>query len=368
LSQTIVEKEKEKAERLASLTIWARDVLGQHGVSTDTGFHLVSASDDASFRRYFRPITTSRYPGSRGYVFVDAPPAHENNEAYVYVSEMLTLIGVRVPKIYAADLKLGYMMVDDFGSRLCLDAFAQLDYAERGDLVHGALEIITSMQLVDVRARLPDYDNALFDSEMSLFVEWFVERQLMLKLSSVEKLEFDRIKKLLCESALGQPVVFVHRDYHSRNLMVLDDGQLGVIDFQDAVMGPVTYDLVSLFKDCYYRFPRGEVCVWVENFRLLLLAQGRIDGISSSAFLKWFDLMGMQRHLKCAGIFSRLNLRDSKERYLADIPLVITYLVETCDFYPEFSEFGNWLKRQILPVIESSDFKMKVDKTQVSGE
>jgi aminoglycoside/choline kinase family phosphotransferase len=350
LSETTAEKEKSK--RLATLNIWAKDELKRQGELDFEGYRLVPTSDDASFRRYFRPELGAGKGFSRTYVFVDAPPMHENNEAYIRVNEMMAVHGLRVPRVYQADLDLGFLMVEDFGDQLCLDALNKSKDAKRVELVEQAIAIVCQIQAVDKRGSLASYDDSLLETEMNLFVDWFVEQLLSLQLESIEVKEIDRVKRLLRESALAQPKVLVHRDFHSRNLMIQTDGELGIIDFQDAVMGPVTYDLVSLLKDCYYRFPRDEVCHWVENFRTSLNKQGIATEIDQRAFLKWFDLMGMQRHLKCAGIFSRLKLRDGKQRYLADIPLVIDYIVETCHQYPELREFGDFLEQRVLPALE----------------
>lgn len=365
MSETRVEKEK--AERLKALNIWARDSLRLHGCPVDADFQLIPASDDASFRRYFRPKGVPGDIGERKFIFVDAPPAHENNEAFLGIDKMLASIGVHVPTIYRSDLKAGYMMLDDFGSQLLLDRLTQFEDNGRSRLVQQAVGLILTMQSADTGSQLPDYDEALLESEMCLFVDWFVAQQLSLKLDAEEKDEVNRVKKLLRESAMSQPKAFVHRDFHSRNLMVQEPGGLGVIDFQDAVVGPITYDLVSFLKDCYFRFPRNEVCERVENFRLLLLESGRIPQVDSPTFLKWFDFMGMQRHLKCAGIFSRLNLRDGKPRYLADIPLVIAYLAETCDLYPELATFALLLNRRIVPALEHSSFQAKLSESGKQG-
>jgi len=373
LSETT--QESEKAERLAALNSWSKNLLLAQGEAIDDSFQLVPASDDASFRRYFRPGffsdeivgrgtavgavvgTVHGTPVTQEYVFVDAPPTHENNQAFLLVNGYLHDTGVRVPRIYEADLEAGYLMIENFGDQLCLDVLEDEVNDRSGEIIQQAIDVIVQMQSKGSDISLPGYDKTLLESEMSLFVDWFVLQQLKLVLSSEEIGEIESVKSLLIDTALEQSVVFVHRDFHSRNLMVLSDGDLGVIDFQDAVLGPVTYDLVSLLKDCYYRFPRKEVCNWVEQFRLKLVRDGQLADVDPDAFLKWFDLMGMQRHLKCAGIFSRLNLRDGKQRYLADIPLVISYIVETCKNYPEMTKFGDWLENRILPELDDDCFK-----------
>ena len=357
MSETI--QESEKTKRLAALNNWAHQALIAHGEAVSDRFELVSASDDASFRRYFKSSTAVEATIAQRFVFVDAPPAHENNEAFLQINKKLGVAGVRVPKIYRSDLELGFLMIENFGDQLCLDLLQGANKGYDSKLVPQAIGVITEMQTHVHDDGLPVYDHALLNSEMCLFADWFVQKQLALKLSSEEINEIETIKGRLIESALEQPGVFVHRDFHSRNLMVLDDGELGVIDFQDAVHGPLTYDLVSLLKDCYFRFPRKDICNWVEMFRVALEQQGKLIDVGQPEFLKWFDLMGMQRHLKCAGIFSRLNLRDGKQRYLADIPLVLDYIVETCALYPELVEFGTWLEHRVLPSLVKSTFRSK---------
>ncbi|MEX2327410.1 MAG: phosphotransferase, partial [Pseudomonadales bacterium] len=303
---------------------------------------LRPASDDASFRRYFRG-----WIGGQSHIFVDAPPARENSEPFVRIASMLLELGVNVPKVLRYDLELGFMMLTDLGDRLYYDALVTGDGIN--SLYADAIDTILKMQGGKSHASLPAYDEALLRSEMSLFMEWFLQGQLQLEVSGTESRMVSDVFDQLVANALQQPRVFVHRDYHCRNLMVLADNNPGVIDFQDAVVGPLTYDLVSLLKDCYYRFPSAQVAQWTESFRLGAIENGTIGNIDAATFTTWFDLMGMQRHLKCAGIFSRLNLRDGKPRYLADIPLVLDYLVETSTQYPVFSTFGDWLQNKIVP-------------------
>jgi hypothetical protein len=210
------------------------------------------------------------------------------------------------------------------------------------------------MQQITLRDKLPAYDSYRLAIEMQLFPEWFLHTYLDLSLVPADQALLARLNDTLISAALAQPVVFVHRDYHSRNLMVIDDGPPGIIDFQDAVYGPLTYDLVSLLKDCYHRFSRQQVVTWVQGFYEQLERQGVDAGTDAAGFLRWFDLMGMQRHLKCAGIFSRLALRDGKARYLEDIPLVMAYILEVCHLYPEFADVEAWLARQVMPALRAA--------------
>jgi len=318
-------------------------MLGEMGLIVDAGFALKSASDDASFRRYFRGVV-----GDQGFIFVDAPPDQEDSRPFVQVADMLRSAGLNAPMIHASDLERGFMMLTDFGDRLYFDALGSGDDAV--DALYGdALDSIVRMQAIGSPGTLPPYDESLLREEMSLFTDWLLPRQLGLEVRTDERRAIEEVFRLMVTSALAQPAAFVHRDYHCRNLMIVEQGNPGIIDFQDAVVGPVTYDLVSLLKDCYHRFPPARVSRWVEAFRLRLV-DDRLTGITSSdEFVRWFDLMGMQRHIKVAGIFSRLNLRDGKPRYLADIPLVVDYIVEVCDRYEELNGFGAWLRSRVLP-------------------
>jgi hypothetical protein len=196
---------------------------------------------------------------------------------------------------------------------------------------------------------LPPYDHAKLMTEMALFKDWFVAQYLGLTLNDDEIALIDRTCQQIADAVDQQPVVFVHRDYHSRNLMVLPDGGMGIIDFQDAVMGAITYDLVSLLRDAYIEWPTAQVQAWVEDFRQLLQANGQITHVNSEQFLQWFDWMGAQRHLKVVGIFARLSLRDGKHGYLNDIPLVFKYLLDEIKGYSLLQPFYQWVIEKIVP-------------------
>lgn len=337
----------EKQARLKALSDWARTSIG---VASQADVELRPASDDASFRRYFRAVV-----GEQTYIFVDAPPDREDSEPFVRIAALLRALDVNVPRVLQYDLAAGFMMLTDLGDRHYYDALATGEEVDA--LYDSAIDTIVKMQVGQLgsspTANLPPYDDALLRSEMSLFTDWFVSQQLQLKFSRPDARMLEDVFDRLADNALMQPQVLVHRDYHCRNLMVLNDKSPGVIDFQDAVVGPVTYDLVSLLKDCYHRFTDAQVEQWSGSFRLDAIEKGIIDDIDPATFTTWFDLMGMQRHLKCAGIFSRLHLRDNKPRYLADIPLVVDYLVEAAARYPEFSNLGDWLQRMIVPRVAS---------------
>lgn len=339
-------KSREKA-----LNAWARDMIAAEGLDAGKGFSLEPASDDASFRRYFRGRA-----GDASFVFMDAPPELEDSKPFVNIAHLLRDAGVKAPRIYQQDLAQGFLMLSDFGDRLYLDEVAQSSGQVPG-LYDAALATVIRMQKMSLPDWLEPYDEHKLRIEMNLFTDWFLPRQLRLETSpGIDRL-IDSVFDTLVTSALSQPARFVHRDYHSRNLMVLEGASPGVIDFQDGVVGPVTYDLVSLLKDCYHRFPVEEVRTRVEQYRLMLHDAGIVRGISTDHFTEWFDLMGMQRHIKVAGIFSRLNLRDGKPGYLADIPLVVDYIVEVCGRYEALSAFGDWLQSDIVPKLDAAAFK-----------
>lgn len=335
------------SERQAALAAWALASLQLADIPDHQHYRLAAASDDASFRRYFRATHLTRTTDS--YIFVDAPPEKEDSGPFVQVQAMLARAGLAVPRVYRADLVQGFMMLADFGDILYLDMLAENQAAQIETNYQAAFQGIRQMQAIPVAKHLPAYDEAKLRTEMALFTDWFLAQQLGLVIEPREQALLQRLFDTLVTTALDQPQVFVHRDYHSRNLMVIAGEQPGIIDFQDAVRGPLTYDLVSLLKDCYHRFPRPQVVNWVNETHQQWLQGAPENPVDAAEFLRWFDLMGMQRHLKCAGIFSRLNLRDGKRRYLHDIPLVMAYIVEVCDLYPELSEIGDWLSERVLP-------------------
>ena len=329
--------------RAFGLAEWARATFSNAGIPESAV--LVPVSDDASFRRYFR-----FNKGGAGLVFVDAPPAKEDNQSFVKISSALCEAGLNCPEVKGCDYSLGYLAVTDLGDRLYLDEL--IDNPSAMPLLYeDAIRAI--LKFLPITCELPPYDEQKLKTEMGLFDEWFLEGQLGLKVNSAVAQMLEEVYECLANSALEQPTVFVHRDFHCRNLMVEAAANPGIIDFQDAVVGPVTYDLVSLYKDCYYRFDRNLVEQVVDDFRQQLVDLGLVE--SDVPIMRWFDLMGAQRHLKCLGIFSRLNLRDGKPGYLADIPLVVDYLLETSAIYAELESFHKWLLAEIIPRV--SDLK-----------
>jgi len=327
-------------QRLEQLCHWLQQAAGLGEVS------LVPASADASFRRYFRV----QHAGGT-LIAVDAPPEHEDSRPFVAVARALHTIGLNVPEIHAVDFDRGFLLVSDLGSTLYLDV---LDESRVERLYGDALGALLVMQahgpLTD--AGLPPYDNDRLLAELELFPEWFLGRHLGRSPTDAEREVIDAAFELLLTSALEQPQVTVHRDYHSRNLMRVDDHNPGILDFQDAVVGPVTYDLVSLLRDCYIRWPRERVESWALGYHELALQSGVLRERDEARFLRWFDLMGLQRHLKVLGIFTRLWHRDGKPGYLDDLPLVLDYAIEVSASYPELARLHDLLAA--LPPLASA--------------
>ncbi|AOU98797.1 hypothetical protein BI364_13215 [Acidihalobacter yilgarnensis] len=288
------------------------------GIATGTR-NLRPASGDASFRRYFRLDTDA---GPR--IAMDAPPAQEPLAPFLDISVRLAAANVRVPKIYAADPALGFALLDDLGDVHYLDV---LD-THSADVLYGdALDTLIRIQSAPTDG-LPDYDRSLLAREMGLFPDWLLDRHLGLTLNREQRARLDAVCETLIANALTQPQVFVHRDYHARNLMRIADGNPGVLDYQDAVCGPITYDLASLLRDAYVTWPEVRVHRWALSYRDRAVAAKICGPVDDARFLRWFDLMGLQRQLKVLGIFARLCHRDGKPGYLGDLPRVLAY-VET---------------------------------------
>jgi aminoglycoside/choline kinase family phosphotransferase len=312
------------------------------------------ASSDASFRRYFRVWISndseSEAVSRQQFIVMDAPPTKENIEPFIRIAKLLAASQVNVPNIFQQNLTDGFLLLEDFGSQCFLD---QLDATTAADLYQTAFDSLFKLQTRTPiqHIGLPHYDEALLHRELAIFDEWFLGQLLDIQIpASIWK----TVRDILTASALEQPKTCVHRDYHSRNLMVLDSDSPGVIDFQDAVIGPITYDLVSLLRDCYIAWPVQQVEQWRFDYFERLQQVGLIQ-CSPAQFKRWFDLMGLQRHLKAIGIFSRLHLRDGKSNYLADIPRTLNYVSTICAAYPELAEFNDFLRQQVLPVLSVAE-------------
>ncbi|QKT04366.1 phosphotransferase [Ectothiorhodospiraceae bacterium 2226] len=326
-------------ERFDALTRWLREDLRL------PAFDIAPASSDASFRRYFRVGYTAAGAAVTR-IAMDAPPPQEDVGPFIHTAALLGDMGLNAPRVLAAAPEQGFLLLTDLGNRPYLDALDE-DSVER--LYGDALGALCTLQAQGPRAdgALPSYDRTLLLTEMGLFREWYLQRHLDIALSDAEERGLERIFAFLADAALEQPRVCVHRDYHSRNLMVCEGHNPGILDFQDAVIGPLTYDLVSLLRDCYIAWPRARVEAWALGYRTLLLRREVLseEAADEARFLRWFDLMGVQRHLKAAGIFARLNARDGKPGYLKDIPRTLGYVVEVAGRYPELAPLAALLAR-----------------------
>lgn len=312
---------------------------------------LEPASFDASFRRYFR---VWRSDGATR-VVMDAPPDKEDTAPFLKVAELLGRCGVHVPQVEAVDRQRGFVLLEDLGTVLYL---ARLRAGGDPEALYGdALEALRRIQQEGgaAAAELAPYDRTALEREMALMPEWFCRRHLGLALDALDRAVLEATFERLVRVALEQPVVFVHRDYHSRNLLLTARDNPGIVDFQDAVAGPLTYDLVSLLKDCYIEWPRERVEGWLQAYRTRLAAAGAAPGASAEEWLYWFDLMGLQRHIKVLGIFARLWWRDGKRGYLADLPRTLRYVTDTAARYAELAPFSAWLERRIGPVFPAAN-------------
>jgi N-acetylmuramate 1-kinase len=337
--------------RLDQVRKWLAADLGLDGV------RLAPASADASFRRYFR----AWLPDGSTRIVMDAPPQHEDLAGYLRVSGLLELCAVHVPHVHAHDTVHGLALLEDLGSTHLLTALQS--GGDPDALYDAALDELAALQLRGDAAshQLPPYDRAVLLREMQLLPDWFCVRHLGFEPDAVEARLLRETFEFLVVEALEQPLVFVHRDYHSRNLMIVAERSPGVIDFQDALRGPVAYDLASILKDCYVAWPRARVERWVAQFRQRLLADGAVPmgkvlaGASGDQFLRWFDLIGLQRHLKVLGIFARLNHRDGKHGYLADLPRTLEYVREVAAAYPELRGFSAFVEQRLVPALPAAN-------------
>jgi len=324
--------------RLQHLKVWLDEQLPALFKAQDWGpvppATLTAASSDASFRRYFR------WEGDgRSFIVMDAPPPQENCKPFVDIAHLLNKSGINVPKIHAEDLTQGFLLLSDLGRKTYLDVIN----AENADaLFADAFDALLAYQQLPMDAPLPSYDVALLRRELELFPEWYVQRHLGVEMSNAQRAMWQRISDLLINSALEQPKVLVHRDYMPRNLMHSEPNP-GVLDFQDAVYGPVTYDVTCLFKDAFLSWPEDRVHGWLLNYWQAAGKRGIPVQTDFEEFLRASDLMGVQRHLKVIGIFARICHRDGKPRYLADVPRFFAYIESVVARRPELGELGELL-------------------------
>lgn len=335
-------------QRLQDLNAWLSprlsDLFTRRGWGDVPAATLVPASSDASFRRYFRWEADGR-----SFILMDAPPPQENCRPFVAVAALLAEAGVNVPEILAEDLDRGFLLLSDLGRQTYLDV---IDETNADQLFTDAIQALLAFQAPPPAASLPNYDEALLQRELQLFPEWYVQRHLGHRFSAAEQDVWERACRLLIDSALAQPRVLVHRDYMPRNLMVSEPNP-GVLDFQDAVVGPVTYDITSLFKDAFLSWPEARVQGWLQGYWEAARAAGIPVQRSFDEFQHASDLMGLQRHLKVIGIFARICHRDGKPRYLADVPRFFAYIETVAARRPELAELRALLqglpRQQVQP-------------------
>ncbi|MNI15653.1 Phosphotransferase enzyme family protein [compost metagenome] len=319
--------------RLQHLKVWLDEQLAtlfaEQGWGVVPPATLTAASSDASFRRYFR-----WEGGDKSFIVMDAPPPQENCKPFVDIAFLLAKSGINVPKIYAEDLERGFLLLNDLGNKTYLDV---IDSENADDLFKDALQALLAFQQLPMVAPLPSYDVALLRRELELFPEWYVKRELGIEFDAAQQVLWQQVSDLLIDSALAQPKVLVHRDYMPRNLM-LSEPNPGVLDFQDAVYGPVTYDVTCLFKDAFLSWPQERVHGWLESYWRQAGALGIPVQPEFEDFLRASDLMGVQRHLKVIGIFARICHRDGKPRYLGDVPRFFAYIDAVIARRPELAE------------------------------
>lgn len=341
---------EESTDTIRSLKVWVCRELSRIfalPVVDVTQIEWKPINGDAGFRQYYR-VSSDLF--DRSLLAVYAPPATENNSAFVNIARFLGDGGVRVPKVHSYDLAHGWLLIEDLGNNLLHESLTS-------DSVSGlyaqVLNALLHMQTLPTNRLFPAYDGEKLNEEMQFFPKWFVRNLLSYTLSDEELERLNDSFTLLTEQALVQPQVIVHRDFHSRNILLDDAQSPAFIDFQDAVVGPVTYDLVSLLKDCYIRWPKEQVDRWALAYGNLLLGADLISPIGEAEFLKWFHWMGLQRHIKVMGIFARLYLRDNKPGYLKDLPLVIQYSREVMSAYPELANLSDWFESTIMPLVKA---------------
>ncbi len=311
--------EKPDMQRQQQLTAWL------HGQLPGETFTLAPASADASFRRYFR----ATFASGTTRIIMDAPPQHEDCRPFLHIAKLFEEAGAHVPHVYAQDLQQGFLLLSDLGNTTYLQA---LDGGTARELYGAASDALIKIQLASRENELPPYDEALLRRELNLFPEWYVARHLGVVLSDKQQATLEECFRRILANNLAQPRVYVHRDYHSRNLMVSEPNP-GILDFQDAVYGPITYDLASLFKDAYIKWEEAEIMDWLIRYWEKARKAGLPVRADFGEFYRDYEWMGVQRHIKVLGIFARLYHRDGKDGYLKDLPLVMDYLRRACERY-----------------------------------
>jgi len=317
-------------QRQQQLTEWL------HRQFPGKDFTLAPASVDASFRRYFRATFTE----GGTLIAMDAPPQHEDCRPFLHIARLFEEAGTHVPHVFAQDLQQGFLLLSDLGNTTYLQA---LDANSAPRLYGAAVDALIKIQLASRKNELPPYDEALLLREMRLFPEWYIAKHLNVTLTDRQHARLEQTIVRILANNLAQPCVYVHRDYHSRNLMQVDENNPGILDFQDAVYGPITYDLASLFKDAYIRWEEEEIMDWLIRYWEKARKAGLPVRADFGEFYRDYEWMGVQRHIKVLGIFARLYHRDGKDGYLKDMPLVMEHLRRACMRYNDLKPLLNLL-------------------------
>lgn len=326
---------EEIAARYVLLQNWLKEKLPHQT------YEISLVAGDASFRRYYRLNFREH-----SLIAMDAPPALEDSHAFIALTDIFSNLGLAVPKLIATDVDNGFLLLSDLGDNLYFQALTSENFQQ---LYINAIEQLLILQQCPRQQNwdFPIFDQALFHTELSRFNEWYLIKYLQINLTTTEEKLLSKLFEKLIQSAVNQPQVCVHRDYHSRNLFALADNQVGIIDFQDALWGPITYDLVSLLRDCYIAWPQEDILQLANNFYDQAQTQQKIN-YNQEQFLRDFDWMGIQRHLKASYIFARKWCRDANNNYLNDIPRTLNYAYEISKNYPEFSDFLMFMEDRIL--------------------
>jgi aminoglycoside/choline kinase family phosphotransferase len=314
--------------RFESLKLWLKNLPLDYGIDLDS---IAPASSDASFRRYFRVL--SKKEAGSSYIVMDAPVDKEDTKPFIHVANLLWQAKVSVPQIFEQNLNEGFLLLSDLGNKTL---FTQINAENAHDYYLEVIKTLITIQKNTSTSGIASYDQVLLQREMDLFSEWYLSKHLNYQLTDHEKNELAQIFSLLNQNITQQPQVFVHRDFHSRNLMVTQNNGLGVLDFQDAVTGAITYDLVSIFRDAYIGWEEEQQMDWVVRYWELARKEGLPVHPDFGEFYRDFEWMGLQRHLKVLGIFARLYHRDSKDGYLKDLPLVLSYTEKVSGRYAAF--------------------------------
>lgn len=320
--------------RQSQLITWLCQVFSAKKIA------LIAMNGDAGFRRYFRFNIKDQ-----SYIAVDSPVQWCNNEAFTNIQGLFEQANIVVPKIIAQDSEAGFYCLSDLGDTLLSDVVNLNNMTPFYQQTIAILPNISSLSCQNI----PLFDEEFIQTELSIFTQWLLNKHLAIFLSSQEQQQLEQCFEVLTANALAQPQVIMHRDFHSRNIMQTAENKLAIIDFQDAVRGPITYDIVSLLRDCYLKWPSDNVSELLDYFIELQTAQHNLTGITRTQWQVWFDLMGLQRHIKVSGIFARLYHRDNKASYLNDIPLTLSYIVDISQQYASLTFLAKLVTEKVLP-------------------